>query len=178
MLDFELFKFFKVIVDQTLADNGINAEMTQSYQPTSQGVDPEITVFMENINDRRHGFRKVDEIWNAGNNDFDHVETQQMETDFQMGCIAIQDPTKTGQLSAKDILNIVAAGLQSQFTIEALRAQDMGILRITDIRNPKFSNDASDFQASPSFDFTVTHKTVTIKTRPKAEFVEHNLYPI
>jgi hypothetical protein len=50
----------------------------------------------------------------------------------------------------------------SQF-IEALKAQGFGIMRITDLRNPYFKDERDQFQASPSFDFTLSYNRTLVR---------------
>ncbi len=95
-----------------------------------------------------------------------------------MNCWRLESPSGDTELTAQDILYIISSSLQSAETIGTLGPLDMGILRITDLRNPYFENDASDFQSSPSFDFTVTHKHTTITSVPRIEFVEATTYPV
>jgi hypothetical protein len=101
-----------------------------------------------------------------------------METVFQVGAVTVMNPKSPTQLTASDILDVVAAALQSTSTIEALEAIDAGILRITDISNPFFESDKGEFQSSPSFDFTATHKQVTLSTAPLAYPIDAEIYPI
>ena len=181
MTTYELFKFVKEKVDAYLATNPAYAglDLGQSFQPTSQGAEANQQLAMELIIDRKIGWPQRKEIWNDANQDFDHRELRQMESDFQMSALVLEDPQQPQLPTARDILVDVSTFLESTEFIEMLEEQDMGILRVTEIRNPKFENDQSDFQASPSFDFTLTHKHITITgTKPKADMVEHDSYPI
>ena len=101
-----------------------------------------------------------------------------METTFQLGVLNLQNPKTTTQYTASDVLNIVASILQSSATISQLAAVGVGIYRVTDLRNPYFTNDYDRFQASPSFDFTLTHKHVTIVSNPKISATDYAVYPI
>jgi len=178
MYDYELWEVFKPIVDTGLSNAGVNGVLVRSYQPTSQGAASPISVAMNSISSKRYGFRKAQDVWNPANDNFDHIEQQQMETTFQMNCWSLESPNDLTQLTAQDILYIISSTLQSVATINTLAPLDMGILRITDIRNPYFENDQSDFQSSPSFDFTVTHKHTTITSTPKVEFVDLLTNPV
>lgn len=177
MTENELFKLIKPIVDAGLAANSINAKLIRAPQPTRQGVDT-IQVFMESVSNRRYGWPQKKEVWNADNGNFDHVETQQMEAIYQMGCLVVDNPKDVDQLLASDVLNIVAAILQSDSTIETLEAQGCGIYRVTELRNSYFANTKDQMQSGPSFDFTVTHKQVTISTTPKVDTFEYLVHPI
>ena len=58
--------------------------------------------------------------------------------------------------------NRAAAILQSQTAIDSFEAVNVGILRIQQLRNPYFSDDRERYEASPSFDFTLTHHQTII----------------
>lgn len=95
-----------------------------------------------------------------------HTETQQYETTFQFSALATQNPATPTQYTASDVVNLIASILQSSVTIAALQAHGVGIERITDVRNPYFLDDRDRYEASPSFDVTVTHKQVVVTTTP------------
>jgi len=95
-----------------------------------------------------------------------YTEIEQYETTFQISGLSTQNPANTTQLTASDIVNYASYVMQSLATITALEAQNVGILRILDIRNPYFSDDRVRYEASPSFDFTLTHKQTIITVQP------------
>lgn len=93
---------------------------------------------------------------------FVRITTQQKASKFQATALATQDPAATESLTASDIANLGCFVMQSVPTIQALEAQGMGILYIPDVRNPYFTDDRLRYEASPSFDFTLTHKQTII----------------
>lgn len=95
-----------------------------------------------------------------------YTETQQYETAFQVSALATQDPANTESLTASDIVNLARYVLQSAATITALEAQGVGILRISDVRNPYFTDDRQRYEASPNFDFKLTHKQIVTTVVP------------
>ena len=184
MLDYQLFQLIKPAVDAALNANAIVTQdglgMTKSYSPTPQGVMTDIQVFCQKLpSDQRYGWTGRKDVWNADTGSFDHAETQIYVSAFQMGATVLMDPKTPSQLSASDILQIVSAALSNQKTIETFNANDVGILRITDIRIMWFKNDRDNYQMSPSFDFYLTHKNVTVTTNPKAyPVVNTGTYPV
>lgn len=104
--------------------------------------------------------------------------TQQYETTFQMMTLATQNPSTPNQQTASDILNAIAYILQSDSTVQTLEAQGIGILRVTDIRNPPFVDDRDRFEFGPSFDFTLTHKQVISSTVPILQSEEVDIYSV
>ena len=95
-----------------------------------------------------------------------YTETQQYIALFQPSALATQDPANTESLTASDILNYVAAVLQNGQTIAALEAQEIGILAIQQVTNPYFTDDRQKYEASPSFDFSLTHKQIVTTVIP------------
>lgn len=95
-----------------------------------------------------------------------YTETQQYMTTFQFSALATQDPSNVASLTASDIVNYAAAIMQSLTTIQTLQAQNIGILKIGDIRNPAFSDDRQRYEYSPSFDVTFTTKQVISSVQP------------
>ena len=95
-----------------------------------------------------------------------HTEKQQYASPFKMTALSVQDPANATQLTASDIVNYACAAMQSDNTIMTLKAQDVGILNVDQVQNPYFTDDRDQFEASPSFDFTLTHKQITMTTTP------------
>lgn len=95
-----------------------------------------------------------------------YTEMEQYASTFQCSALATQDPSNLESLTASDIVNYAAYVLQNQGVIAAFEAEGVGILRISTARNPYFSDDRQRYEASPSFDFTLTHKQTIITTVP------------
>lgn len=179
MLDNELIILLIEIITAGLATYDLeDVVVKQSNQPTQQGANTGRTVYLSKLNDKRYGFLKREDVWNDLTESFDHTETQVYESVFQINAFAFQNPADTASLTASDLCNIVAAILQSDATLKTFFENDVGILRITDVRNPYFHNDADNFQASPSFDFTLTYKRVKTTQESKISDVRYGLYPI
>jgi hypothetical protein len=102
----------------------------------------------------------------ASNGAQTYTETQQYATTFQASALATQDPSDTESLTASDIANLAAYVLQSGSTIAGLEAVGVGVLRVPQVRNPYFTDDRERYEASPSFDFTLTHKQIVTTVIP------------
>lgn len=178
MNDNEIYKIIIPYIRSGLATFNIEANVQQSYQPQQQGVPTKSTVFLSKIAAKRYGFLGRFDMYDEDNSKEIHTETQQMETIFQANCLAIQDPLNKSQLTASDILNYVAAILQSSAAIAYFEGLGMGIYRVTDIRNPHFSDDKGRFEASPSFDFTISHKFTVTTEIPVIESRELDIFQI
>lgn len=148
----------------------------QAFQPTAQGANTQPTAYIHKLFDKRYGFLGRSDVWNS--TQMVHTETQQYETTFQLSVLATQNPQTPSQYTASDICNLCASILQSSVSVASLQAQSVGIERITDVRNPYFLDDREQFEASPSFDFCLTHKQILSSTTPILESEELAIYPV
>lgn len=179
MLDNQLIQLFLPIIKHGLIANGLtNVSVKQAYQPTQQGVNTNATVYFFKVSDHRYGWVGRVNTWNADTGQMIYTETQNYETTFQINALVIQDPKTPNQYTASDLVNTVAQIMQSASTVQTLIDSDVGIYRITDIRNPYFMDDKDRFEASPSFDFTLTHKQISQTITPVISSTKLDIFPI
>lgn len=161
MLDNQLIALIISTVIAGEATAGIaGTPIKQAFQPTQQGVNTQPTAYLYKLFDKRLGFVGRSDNWDADDSVMVHTETQQYETTFQISALATQDPKTPSQYTASDILNLIAYILQSSNAIATFEAQGVGIKHIFDVRNPYFLDDRDRHEASPSLDFTLTHKQI------------------
>lgn len=129
----------------------------QDYQPTQQGANTGPTVYFHKIGDHRYGFMGAHDSWDATGSVENHTETQVYETTFQVSALVISQPKITNTYTASDLVNSVAQILASRATLYTLNAAGMSILRIGEVRHPYFTDDRDNYEAIPSFDFTLTY---------------------
>ena len=141
-------------------------DVVQAYQPTQQGVARQPTIYLFKIGDHRYGSLGRTDIWDEPDSEEIHTETQYYLTTFQISALATQDPSDLAKPTASDIVNGVAAIMQNSTTIQNLQDQDIGLLRVADVRNPYFIDDRGRFEASPSFDIDVVHKQIVTTEIP------------
>ncbi len=179
MRDNELIRVFLPIIQNGLISYGYtNVTVKQSNQPTQQGINTNPTVYFFKIGDHRYGYlTRIDEP-NPPEIEMIHTEIQLYETTFQLSSLVLQNPKTPYSFTASDLVNDVAAILQSEKTVEELKSKDVAILRIQNISNPYFLDDRDNFEASPFFEFTLTHRQVKISTIPKISSVEYDVYSI
>lgn len=178
MTDNELISLFLPIIQSSLISSGyVDVVVKQFNQPTQQGINTTPTVYFSKIGDHRYGSPRRSDTWNETLNRIDHVETQIYETTFQVQALVLQSPANPSY-TASDLVNEVAHIMQSDRTISILTAAQVGIYRITDIRNPYFTDDRDQFEASPNFDFTLTHRQIRLSTTPKVDDINPGIYPI
>jgi hypothetical protein len=173
MLDNALIKLLLSVIYEQEATAGISGTpIKQAFQPTRQGVNTQPTAYLYKISDSRIGFPYRSDIWDKAASRMVHTELQQYATTFQFSALATQDPQTPTQYTAADILNLIAYCLQSDAAVAALECQRVGILRVTDVRNPYFLDDRQQNEACPSFDVTLTHEQVIRSSIPIIETTE------
>lgn len=179
MQDNMLIQLFLPIITAGLTGLGYTGvSVVSSNQPTQQGVNTPPTVYFFKVSDHRFGSLRRIDYWDSMTSEMVHKEVQDYETTFQISSLVIQNPLVTNSYTASDLVNSVALVLQSSSTLQQLYANDVGIYRITDIRNPYFTDDKDRFEASPSFDFTLTHKQINKTTDPVATSFNYGIYRV
>ena len=138
----------------------------QNFQPQQQGAVSVPTVYVHKISDERIGAVYRNNVWNTVSNTEVYTELQQYVTTFQISATATQDPSNANSLTASDIVNYAAYIMQNLTTLTAFENQNIGILKISDIRNPPFNDDRDRFEYAPNFDVTLTHQQTIVTTQP------------
>lgn len=173
MRDYDLFAAVVAVLRAGMAMDAATLDIEQNNQPRTSGRPNKRALLLDQIHARRYGHVKREDLPDPDvPTRMIHRETQIYETTIQVSSLA-KPPPVTGVLdvnepTAADLANQAAAVMQSDATIAALRALDIGVLRITDVRTPHFRNDRDQFEAAPNFDFVLTHKQITVTTTPAA----------
>lgn len=144
----------------------------QANQPTSQGAESGPAIYIARVTDTRIGSPEVSDAWNEVDQEMVHTETQGHATTWQLTGLVPQNPADLTGATAADVLANAAMAVNSRAFVELLAAHSAGVGRITDIRNPFFTDDTDRFAASPSFDFTITHRRTQVTTVPAAASIE------
>lgn len=176
MLDNDLIKLFLPILNTGLVDAGFSSvKVKQSNQPTQQGVNSLPTIYFFKVGDRRFGNLKFNDAWDSDSETMIHTEIQMYETTFQFSCLAIQNPSNTNLYTASDLINLVCAILQSESTRLTLINSGVGLLRVSEIRNPYFTDDRDMFEAVSSFDIIFSHPQTRISSVPVVDALAYNI---
>lgn len=179
MTDNPLFRILLLLIRDGLSAEGvINIVIKQQYQPTQQGMPSGPVIFLHKIGDYRYGYPQRKSVWDHESKKFIHTESIWMQTSFQVNALAPQDPEQPDLLTASDLLNLSAIVLQSDATRQALQRHEIGIYRVQDIRQIYFINDRQQFEASPSFDFTLTHRHTITSCVPLVDTFEQKIYRV
>lgn len=176
MTDNDLIRLFLPIINAgLLADGYTNVVVKQANQPTQQGINTGPTVYFFKIGNKRYGFLGRLDEWDSDNSEMVHTETQYYETTFQISALVLQNVHNTSTYTASDLVNEVASIMQSDAARDIMIASGVGILRVTDIVNPYFVDDRDNFEASPSFDFTLTYQQTRVSVNPAIDDIELNI---
>lgn len=176
MTDNDLIRLFLPVINAGLiADGYANVAVKQANQPTVQGVNTGPTVYFFKVDDHRYGFLRRDSIWDEDAETMTHTEEQVYETRFQISALVRQNPKIPYSYTASDLVNEVAAIMQSDQARETMQLSGVGILRVIEVVNPYFTDDRDQFEASPSFDFVLTHKQTRVTVDPVIDLYEINI---
>lgn len=160
---------------QVVAPDADNAVVQQDFQPTTQGTPSGPAVFLHKIGDVPMGWPARTDALNEAQTSFDHTEMQWMQTSFQITAMAQQDPSDVNAMTASDLCNAARAIMQSDATRATLLDAGIGIYRPGELRNPYFLDEKGQYEAAPSFDFTLTHQQVIITSTPVVASIEVNV---
>lgn len=172
MTDNAIIRIFFPLIKAGLTANGVTAVMRQSYQPTEEGAESATALYFFKVGDKRLGHPKRSSAWNTLLSKEVDTDTQLHEATWQISAWVRQTPTS--DQTASDVLAITAMYMQGAQFVEALKAAGIGILRITDLRNPYFKDERDQFQASPSFDFTISYNRTMIRDGRALSLIETN----
>lgn len=177
MLDNQLIQLFLPIIKaELIADGFTNVMVQQMQQPTQQPIPSGPAVYFQKIYDHRYGWGMTYAKWNTTNSQEENHEPQWHETTFQVSALVVPNVLTPNQYTAADLANEVASIMQSEATRVTLMAQNVGVLRVSEITNPYFQDDRDQFEATPSFDFILTHLQTRISTIPVVSSFEGGLY--
>lgn len=168
MKDNDLIALFASQLDAGLAAAGLaNYAVTQNYQPTQEGVPSGPFVFFEKLFDKEYGWPIASDYWMAdvappGSQlpDFSTPEQQWVESTFQVTPLVLQDVSDLSIPTQSDVAHLLKQYLNARQVMAVFRASGVSVLRITDIRNPKFEDERGLFEANPNFDVILQHKRV------------------
>ncbi|EAO0065956.1 hypothetical protein GPN87_003087 [Salmonella enterica] len=161
-----------VLLDGLAARQLSTVAVKRSNQPTDQGPDSGPCLYFFVVNHHRCGAPQRSDKWDKEKGQMMHTESQWIETTYQITGSVMQDPADLDSPTANDLVFYASAILQSDNAIATLRKGGAGVYRITDGRNVFFKNDRDQYEASPSFDITLTHKDITVTTTPVISSVE------
>lgn len=179
MNDNDVFQIIRAILLQGMIDMGQpGVQVKQAFQPDQTGVPSPPVILLHKIGVQRYGWPKRRAVFNDTTDVFDQTEIFWRAPTFQVAALAIQDPGDLTQLTASDLVEAAADILQLDATLTTLRASQIGIDRITQVRVPYFIDDRDRHEQSPSFDFTLTYQHEITSTVPVVTEQQLNIHRI
>ncbi len=187
MTENQLFTLAIVTLQAGFAARGITGiKVRQGYQPRITGTPTAPFLCLHNIGIHRYGWTGKKDVLVASppfvgtlsGGDVEvispltpplkHQEKQYYEWAFQCDAQVpvAPAPGPLPDLVASDYVRMAASIFASDAGLVQLRAGGCGLERITEIRTPFYKDDSDQFQASPSFDVTLTFLQVDESTTP------------
>lgn len=170
--------FLPIINAGLIADGFTNVVVQQANQPTMQGSPTAPTVYFYKLATKRYGFLGRNDAWDIITSKMDHTESQYYESTWTVQALVLQNPATPNQYTASDLADEVASIMQSDATRAILNANNIGILRISDISNPYFIDDRDNYEAVPSFDFVLVYENLRPSIDPIIDQFVAGIYPI
>lgn len=134
----------------------------QKYQPTAQGTPSEASLFIFKVSDNRFGFARSDYAFKLAPGESmgelmpaDTVSIVQSR--FQISALKPYIPNDPTPESASDMLRYVANLMSVDGILMTLHRRGLHLMRIREVVNPPFEDDADMFAMEPSFDVTIQH---------------------
>lgn len=150
----------------------------QQYQPRQSAIETAPTLYLHKVLAPRYGYPSRKDIFNTVSGEFDHTETIWRTPTYQVSGYALQNPADITSLTASDITERAADVMQTSATRLALLASNVGIIRITDIRENYFVDERDRFEQNPSFDFVLSYQATINTTVPPVDNHCLNNFPV
>ena len=147
----------------------------QKNNLTQEGVPSAPTVFFEKLFDYAYGWPGTTRKAVMNKKEFLDKTTQQWEATFQISAMVRQIETDATLPTASDVVQYVKIFLQTPTVMRRLRALGLGLLRITNVRNPYFQDDHNQIEANPNFDMVVTYQRSILMITPGTDKVVEQL---
>lgn len=179
MYDNQIYQVIIPILTTGLMAQGLSdVTVVQNNQPTQQGADLGRTIYLHKLLNSPYGFPQEIDTWNTINSEMDHISDQWDEAHFQLSTLVTENPADDSALTGSDLANIALRILQSRAAISTLVTARLGILRISPVPNPFFTNDRDVFQSSAHFDFVITNNDPLTSISPIVNDVQFNIYRV
>jgi len=150
----------------------------QKHNLTQEGIPAAPTVFFEKLFDDAYGWPMTKRTPDAENKIFTDVTMQLWEATFQISAMVRQVETDLALPSASDVAQHLKMFLQTPTVMRRLRAMGIGLLRVTNVRNPYFQDDRNQIEANPNFDLVVTYNRTISMTTPGTDKVVAQLVQV
>jgi hypothetical protein len=138
-------------------------DVVSSFQPDSQGrLDGPVLYFAE-AGDVPNGAQGFTTQHNPLTGSTIDTSVQRWRITFQVQGFAPVDKTDLGKLTAQDITKLALMLVNSPRFRAALKANNMGLEKIPATKPNFVVNDRAQYEAGPSFEFTMSYKRTIIQ---------------
>lgn len=146
----------------------------RAFQPTSQAHGQEPLLLLHRYGSRRYGFQGQRYEYRPDGNGgvkLIKVEVWHKEDTYQAYALVDRAPEDEG-FTAKDLLEHLGGYLQSDEGLRALKAEGLGILRISEIIETQYEDDKDTFKISFSLRFTLAYRQETESEIPAVTSID------
>jgi len=147
-------------------------------QPRQQGQAENPMAFYNIIGTKNYGWQSRKDEFNDGDDDFDHTERQWKERTVQIGVEITENPADDTLSTATDVVNCINMGFGSEKIFLSLKSQGVGIIRITDVREPYIQDEHDRYTMQPNFDCVFSYLLTKQSKVEKLEAIEGNTQAI
>lgn len=145
-------------------------------QPTqSAATGPLVTLFR--VNNQRVGALGKTEKWDRDNQVMNQEETWRQELTIQAGAI-VPLSMDENSFTGGDVMELLAVYLHGDEALKILAKDGLGILKITDIREIPYEDDADQVSVYVTFDFTLAYTQSRFRKIPVAEREEFIIHRV
>ena len=160
------------LISAALSDAGISGwTVTRSYQPTQGKLEPPY-ILLHRTGIFPVGWQGVK--YARANGVLKGTASQIYEYVFQVAAVK-KRTYDAAEITSEDALRAIIMWLMSGSGLAALLAKGYGIARITEIRNPDFTNSNDVFEFSPNFIIKIYYEQTMQKTAPEVQGTEAEL---
>lgn len=161
--------------NSALSDAGISGwQVSRAYQPTQGKLEPPY-ILLHRTGIYPVGWQGVK--YARVNGELKGTASQIYEYVFQADAVK-KRTADASESTAEDTLRAIMMWLMSGSGLAALRAKGYGIARITDIRNPEFTDSNDVFEFRPNFTMKIYYEQTMQKTAPEVQGTEAELKQI
>lgn len=163
MLDADIIKTLAQVLRPALSQRYPNLLFfVQANQPSAQGTPTQETLFINKVNDNRYGFARTDYAFKLPPGDpmTDYVPAdtvQLVQSRFQIMALTPDVPNDPSPATPSELLRYMANLMSVDAILTTLHKRGVHILRIRDVVNPFFEDDATMYEAAPSLDLIIQH---------------------
>jgi len=174
--DNSLIRVIIAILKQGLIDCNIEGvTVKQSYQPRQSGIVSGPAIYIHKLNTHRYGYTGEKQIYNANNDNFDVRNINYRLSQYQFTALSIRNPANIEQLTASDLAQAAADIFTLQSTVRELCNNNVGIEKITTVRDGYFIDERERNEQESSFDLTFIYKVEKLTTQPKVQRIDHQI---